>query len=105
MSISYFITPPPTLSMHQNDIRQLSIFFKAIANERRIKIIHLLMRGKSLSVSDVAESIRLSFRSTSHHLRILRSAKIAEYEQQGPQIHYTLNTHHPFFDILRRVCS
>jgi ArsR family transcriptional regulator len=63
---------------------------KALANRRRLAIVkHLKDKGET-SVGDIAEAIRLSFRSTSRHLGVLASADIVEKEQRSLQMFYRL---------------
>lgn len=61
---------------------------KALANRRRIAIAKLLTRGKAMTVGDVANEIRLSFRSTSKHLGLMVAADILLRDQRGPHMYY-----------------
>ncbi len=63
---------------------------KALGNEKRLKIIKLLSRSGAYSVSDVAGSIKLSFKSTSKHLNRLSQLGILESEGKGKFIEYNL---------------
>ena len=45
---------------------------KAAANRRRLKILSYLKNHRKSSVGELAEEIKLSFKSTSRHLAILR---------------------------------
>ena len=63
------------------DINQAEKFLKVLANRRRLKIIKYLSGGKKASVSELAEHLKLSFKSTSKHLLILKSADIVDGEQ------------------------
>ena len=53
---------------------------KALANKRRLAVLKFLGKRKRASVGDIAEQIKLSFRATSQHLTILKSAGIIEQE-------------------------
>ena len=72
-------------------MKELEKTLKALANKRRLAIIKYLKNYREASVGDVAESIKLSFRSTSKHLGILSTVDIIEKEQRGPQIFYRLS--------------
>jgi DNA-binding transcriptional ArsR family regulator len=63
---------------------------KALANRRRLAIIKFLLQNEEANVFDIAEKIRLSFKSTSRHLQILKQAGLVESEQMGLQQHYHL---------------
>src|SRR3989344_4486332 len=54
---------------------------KVLANRRRLAILSLLRKKKEASVGEIAESIRLSFTSTSKHLTMLERAGFLEKEQ------------------------
>ncbi len=66
---------------------------KALGNEKRLKIIKLLSKSGVNSVSDVAGSIKLSFKSTSKHLNRLSQLGILESEGRGKYIEYSINPH------------
>jgi len=53
---------------------------KALANRRRLSITRCLKDKGEASVGEIAEEIRLSFRSTSRHLGVLAAADILEKE-------------------------
>ena len=56
---------------------------KAAANTRRLEIICLLLKNKELPVSDIADKIRLSLKSTSKHLQKLEQAGFVERKQRS----------------------
>ena len=56
---------------------------KALANRRRLKILQLLKERRRVSVTEIAGHIKLSFKSTSRHLSVLRNADLVEGEQVG----------------------
>ena len=64
---------------------------KALANKRRLAIIKYLKANGEASVGELAKAIRLSFKSTSRHLRILLAADIIEPEQRSSQMFYRLS--------------
>lgn len=73
------------------DIRDLEQTLKAFANKRRIAILRYVRLHKEASVGDIAEEIKLSFRTTSKHLAILSAAKIIQREQNGLRAAYSLS--------------
>ncbi len=76
--------------MEGNNTRQLEKIFKALANRRRLAILHFLAKEKELSVAEIARRIKLSFTSTSKHLAILRQLDIVDRRQEGLTVHYSL---------------
>lgn len=73
------------------NIRNTELQLKAIANARRLVILRELKKNKSMTVSDMAEAIKLDLAPTSHHLRILKAAGIIEYKRRGKFITYRLS--------------
>ncbi|MEK7558414.1 MAG: metalloregulator ArsR/SmtB family transcription factor [Patescibacteria group bacterium] len=70
--------------------KEMERVLKALANRRRLAIIKFIKKEKEASVGDVAEEIKLSFKSTSKHLALLAAADILEKEQRSSQMFYRL---------------
>lgn len=64
--------------------------FKALSDPTRRKILQLL-KEKDLSAGDIADQFNISKPSISHHLNILKQAKLVEDERQGQSIIYSIN--------------
>lgn len=73
------------------NIRNLEQKLRAIANARRLVILRELQKNKSMTVGDIAESVRLKIAPTSQHLRILKAAGIIEYKRKGKYVTYCLS--------------
>lgn len=68
----------------------LERLLKAVANTRRLAILRCLKRRKEATVGDIAESIKLSFKSTSRHLGILSAADLLDREQRSLEVYYRI---------------
>ncbi|MBU3968724.1 ArsR family transcriptional regulator [Patescibacteria group bacterium] len=55
--------------------------YKALANKRRLEILHYLSKETKANVIDISEKIKLSYRSTSKHLQILKNAGFIDSDQ------------------------
>lgn len=66
------------------------IFAKALADETRQKIMSLCC-CKWLSVGEIVEALHVSQPTVSHHLSILRAAKLVDSRREGKQVFYSLN--------------
>lgn len=68
--------------------------FQAMSDSERLLILLKLFyagsRGKN--VTELSGKTRLSRPSVSHHLKVLKAAKIIESRKEGTQIYYTLNS-------------
>ncbi len=70
---------------------ELEKILKAFANRRRILILKYLKKESEATVSEIAGTIKLSFRATSQHLRILAGLDIIEREQRSLNAYYRLS--------------
>jgi len=64
--------------------------FKALSDPTRRQIIQLL-KERDLSAGEIADHFTISKPSISHHLAILKNAKLVRDERQGQSIIYSLN--------------
>jgi len=62
---------------------------KALSEPLRLRIVSALRAGPR-SVSELSEALEAELVTVSHHLKILRSAKLVETERQGRFILYSL---------------
>ncbi len=70
--------------------KELEKVLKAVANKRRIEMLRLIRAKREIAVGDIAEEVRLSFKATSKHLRVLYIAGFIEREQHGTQVIYKI---------------
>jgi ArsR family transcriptional regulator len=66
-------------------------FCKALADETRQGILHLLQSRGELCVSDIVEVFSASQPTISHHLRLLRDAGLVTTRKEGKLVFYALN--------------
>ena len=69
-------------------MKELERILKALANKRRLAIFQYLKKNKEATVTELAEAINLSFRSTSRHLAILFSVNALDKRQQSTEVYY-----------------
>jgi len=67
-----------------------SKILKALANEKRLKILKLLLDNGEYNVMEISEELKMPFRTISRHLERLRSADLVEFRQQGLQNYYSI---------------
>ena len=70
------------------EINQAEKILKALANRRRLKIVKYLYQNKKATVTELAGHLKLSFKSTSKHLSVLKAANIIDSEQVSLTKHY-----------------
>ena len=72
-------------------MKEIENILKALANRRRLTILKLLKNQREVSVGQIAENIRLSFKATSKHLNILAKVNLLEKEQRSLTVFYSLS--------------
>ena len=64
-----------------------------MGDKTRLKIILACLRGP-ISVGDIAEELGASQSLVSHHLRLLRAARVLRSERQGKNVFYSASDAH-----------
>ncbi|WP_210395961.1 metalloregulator ArsR/SmtB family transcription factor [Motiliproteus sediminis] len=70
-------------------------FFKALADETRLRIVLLLQDQGELCVCEIVHALELSQPKVSRHLSQLRSAGVLSDRRQGQWIFYAVDRHLP----------
>jgi len=65
--------------------------FKALANQKRLNILRLLMREGELPVSVIAKRLRISFTSASKNLLKLENVGLIKRREDSIWIYYEIN--------------
>ena len=69
----------------------MNIVFKALNDPTRREILELL-HEKDLTAGEIAERFHISWPSISHHLDVLKQARLVVAEKEGQFVYYSLNT-------------
>lgn len=91
MSLAEKIETPPVPG--PDETAALAEIFRLMGDPSRLRIVLTCLRGE-VAVNDIANSLGLSQSSVSHHLRLLRSARILKAERRGKQVFYGAADHH-----------
>src|SRR6185369_12880184 len=75
-------------SENDGSVAQLADLFHLLGDPTRLRIV-LACVDAPMAVSEIAASLQLSSSLVSHHLRLLRAARIVKSERQGKQVFYT----------------
>ncbi len=67
----------------------LSLLFKALADDTRLKIVYALSK-EELCVCDVASILGTNVATASHHLRLLGHMGLAVQRKEGKFVYYSL---------------
>jgi len=72
---------------------QLSELFSALSDASRVRIIALLIEGE-MSVSALAQELKMTESAVSHQLRGLRQMHLVRTRKSGRQVFYNLDDDH-----------
>lgn len=85
----------------QDDIREISQFFKVISDKTRLSILYLLKENER-NVTEIVDAIDMEQSAVSHQLRILKDSRLVRARRKGKSMIYQLDDDH-IFDILDQV--
>ena len=77
--------------MQNSEFHKLLEFFKAVGDEKRLKILGLVSNG-AYRVSELAEKLELTEPTVSHHLSKLREVGLINLRADGNSRYYSLHT-------------
>ncbi|MBG1260704.1 ArsR/SmtB family transcription factor [Nostoc commune] len=66
-------------------------FLTAVGDPTRLEIMFLLGNHEKLTVNEITSNFQLSRPAISHHLKVLKEAKIADSEKVGQEIYYWID--------------
>ena len=75
-------------NFNDTDVIQVADLFHLLGDPTRLRIV-LSCLPAPIAVGDIATQLQLSSSLVSHHLRLLRAARIVKSERQGKQVFYT----------------
>ena len=79
--------------LSEDQVYELAEMFRLMSDPSRLRII-LSCLAEQVSVGDMAQQLRLSPSLVSHHLRLLRAARLLQAERQGRQVFYQITDEH-----------
>jgi ArsR family transcriptional regulator len=81
---------PDTPPLPERARTELAARFKALADPTRVAIVNRLAAADEVCVCDLTEAFELSQPTISHHLRVLREARLVESSRRGTWAYYRL---------------
>jgi len=77
-----------------NEIDDLTRFFKALADDTRLRLVVLLAQqepGSALCVGRLAQELNVTASAVSQHLRVLKDVGLVRAQRRGYRVHYYLD--------------
>jgi ArsR family transcriptional regulator, lead/cadmium/zinc/bismuth-responsive transcriptional repressor len=72
---------------------QLADLFRLLGDNTRLRIVAACLQGP-VAVGDIASGLELAPTLVSHHLRLLRAARLVKSERQGRHVLYSTADQH-----------
>lgn len=83
----------PLPALDEGKTFELADMFKMLGDPSRLRIVIATLEGP-VSVGEIAEQLGLSISLVSHHLRLLRAARLVTADRRGKQIFYRTHDQH-----------
>jgi len=77
--------------------------YKALSDKNRREILEVLKK-KDMAVNEIAQNFSFSGATLSHHLTVLKNARLVVSQRQGQNILYSLNTS-VFEEALKKIIN
>jgi len=71
--------------------RQLEKIVKGFANHRRIEIMNLLSKSPNLPLFEIADRVKINFKTASEHVRRLSIAGLVDKRYKGSKVYHKLS--------------
>ena len=85
-------------------VNELCQVFKLLADETRLRILIYLAQEGELNVTELCERLGQSQPAVSHHLALMRVARIIEPRRDGKHNYYSVREEH-FHELMRSLSS
>jgi len=73
------------------ELRELARYFHALKDILRLRILVTLASNGEMTVTELAQTLRISQPLVSFHLRPLRLLDLVQVRPDGRQVHYSVN--------------
>ena len=78
-----------SVELHSDQTAQLAETFGLLADPTRLSIVVVCME-REIAAGDIADELGVSASLVSHHLRLLRAARMLRAERRGKQVFYSM---------------
>ncbi|MBG9584455.1 ArsR family transcriptional regulator [Bacillus thuringiensis] len=77
--------------MEPNEFERISEILRVLAHPVRLRIVHQLIKKKSLNVSELQQFLSMPQSTVSQHLSKLKTHKFVAYERKGLEVFYRVD--------------
>lgn len=79
--------------MPDDPVAEIADVFRLLGDPTRLRIL-LACLSEARAVGDIADALEVSPSLVSHHLRLLRAARLVRAERRGREVHYVAADEH-----------
>jgi DNA-binding transcriptional ArsR family regulator len=76
--------------INQGDAKSLSLLFKMLSSETRLRLLHALERSAELCVTDIASEVGMAPQAISNQLQRLADRQIVVARREGTRLFYRI---------------
>jgi ArsR family transcriptional regulator len=85
---------PTSIKVHRETLERMTDVFRLLADQSRLKIVLALAQDGELHVSALCRLLGQSQPAVSHHLTLMRMAKLVSVDRKGKFSYYRLASDH-----------
>ena len=83
-------------------MKELSMSFKALADENRLIIMKMLMSGE-ICACEILDKLNITQPTLSHHMKVLLSADLVIARRAGKWVHYSPKNENLVFKSIKNL--
>lgn len=85
------------------DIQKGADIYKALSDESRIRILHLLLKNQEMCISDLELILDFTQTKTSRHLAYMKNIGLIKHKKVDQWVYYFINT--SYLEIITKLFS
>ena len=91
------------IRIKHTDISKGAEIYKALSDESRIRILHLILKNKEMCISDLELILDFTQTKTSRHLTYLKNTGLVKHQKTDQWVYYYINN--SYYDIITKLFS
>lgn len=91
------------IRIKHTDISKGAEIYKALSDESRIRILHLILKNKEMCISDLELILDFTQTKTSRHLTYLKNTGLVKHQKTDQWVYYYINN--SYHDIVTKLFS
>lgn len=89
--------------LYDGNDAEIVAMFKALNEVNRYRILRILTKQPALTVSDLAQILKISVPLASQHIKVLNQSNLLQKEREGKRVFTKLDQSNPFVKAIVRA--